>query len=297
MIRPCRLPLLLCLGFASLCVPRPPCGWCPAAEIRPLEFLRALQEKDYYDVAEDYLEFLKKNNELPSELAAVWDLEMAKSLRGMAATRAFDARDFERLAAEAEKHLNKFLQEKPDHPEVAHAMLSGAMFSVDRAMYHLREARALGDKDPQQKAKRLTDARALLEESRPRLRQAIQRLEARIAALPALPKASAARTSARPRTIRLSATLWPSASAWAVILERPVSGRPRGLLLRPDLHRSQGGSPQGRAGECRGSHGPTVAAPSVGRTVGREPGRPVRPHVARQDHGGVGRLPDRPGHL
>ena len=86
---------------------------------------------------------------------------MAKGLRGMAVSRAVDAKDFERLAAEAEKHLSKFLRENPDRPEVADAMLAGAMFSVDRALYPLREAKALGDRLAEQKAKLLADARSL----------------------------------------------------------------------------------------------------------------------------------------
>jgi tetratricopeptide (TPR) repeat protein len=181
MIRHSRLLCLFCLTFAAL----PALG--RAAEVRPVEFLRALQEKGYSDVAVQYLEFLQKNKELPPELAETWDLEMAKSLRGMATSRAFDAKDKDRLANQAQEHLNKFLQEKPNHPEVVSALVSGAMFSMDRALQHLQAAKSLGDKEKEQKAKHLTEARALLDEARPRFKQAIERFEARLAALQPVP--------------------------------------------------------------------------------------------------------------
>ncbi len=181
MPRHCRLLAVFCLIPASL-----PAS-APAAEVRPTEFLRALQERDYNDVAVDYLEYLKKAKELPEELAATWDLEMAKSLRGIAASRAFDAKDREELAKKAQDHLDKFLKEKPGHPEAGSALLSAGTFTVDRAMQHLRAAKLLGDKDPQEKAKHLTDARAFLEQARPRFRQAIQKFEAQRAAAKAPP--------------------------------------------------------------------------------------------------------------
>ena len=181
MRRHCRLLPSVCLIFGSLG------ALGRAAEVRPLEFLRALEEKDYNDVAVDYLNYLKKKGELPEELAATWDLEMAKSLRGVAASRAFDARDREELAKQAQQYLDKFLQEKPGHPEAANALLSAGTFAVDRALQHLKAAKLLGDKDPQQKAKHLTEARSLLEEARPRFRQAIQRFEAQRAALKTIP--------------------------------------------------------------------------------------------------------------
>lgn len=158
------------------------------AEVRPLEFLRALQQKDYHDAAVDYLEMLKEKGQLPEELAAVWDLEMYTSLRGWAASRAFDPKDFEQLMGQAEKHLKKFLQERPNHPEALNAQVSWGMLSMDRALKHLRAARLLADKDKAQQAKHLTEARALLEAARSQFKQAIERFQARIATVGSMPQ-------------------------------------------------------------------------------------------------------------
>ena len=217
MTRHCRLFLCLCLIFGSLC------ALGRAAEVRPLDFLRALEEKDYNDVAVDYLEYLKKKGELPEELATTWDLEMAKSLRGVAASRAFDAKDREELSKKAQEHLDKFLQEKPGHPEAANALLSAGTFAVDRALQHLKAAKLLGDKDPQQKAKHLTEARSLLEEARPRFHQAIQRFEAQRAALKAtvveVPKRGARQDKTAQEERRRLEGNWLSARLQAALLD------------------------------------------------------------------------------
>jgi len=217
MTRHCHLPFLVYLCVGSVCAPG------RAAEIRPMDFLRALQEKDYNDVAVDYLEYLKKKGELPEELAGTWDLEMAKSLRGVAAGRAFDAKDREELAKKAQEHLDKFLQEKPGHPEAANALLSAGTFAVDRAMQHLKAAKLLGDKDPQQKAKHLTEARSLLEEARPRFHQAIQRFEAQRAALKAavveVPKRGARQDKTAQEERRRLEGNWLSARLQASLLD------------------------------------------------------------------------------
>ena len=107
---------------------RPACG----GEVRPIAFLHALQEQGYGDMAVDYLNMLKRNDDLSKELRDAWDLEMSKSLRS-AAGSAYNAEDSESLMREAEKHLTKFLQEKPDHAEASLARAIWADFSMDKA--------------------------------------------------------------------------------------------------------------------------------------------------------------------
>src|SRR3989339_177422 len=80
-----------------------------------LAFVRGLQEKGYSDVASDYLKWLAKQPNMPEEIADVFDLEMSKSLRG-AANSAFNAEEAQQMTAEAQKDLDKFLKEKPNHP-------------------------------------------------------------------------------------------------------------------------------------------------------------------------------------
>jgi len=168
-------------GIVSWCVVVLVAAACAAEEVRPLEFIHALQEKGYHDIAVDYLNMLKQQPSVPPEVAAVWDLEMSKSLRG-AANRALNPKDFEETMNSAQKHLDKFLKENPDRAEAVTAMVSWGTFSIDRALQHLRAAKAATDKA--EKTQHLTDARKLLDEARPRLKQAVETLQKRLAATP-----------------------------------------------------------------------------------------------------------------
>lgn len=177
------------------------CVWCVAllatmaaiggqavrAEDRELTFLHALQEKDYADVALEYLKKLKTQPNLPEVIADVWDLEMSKSYRGMA-NNSFNDAEFEARMAEAQKHLNKFLEEKPNHPEAVSAMVSWGSFSVDRALQHLRAARSLTEAHQQElKESHWKSARQALTEAQPRFKKAISGYADRLKALPAAP--------------------------------------------------------------------------------------------------------------
>ncbi len=173
-----RISLAGLLGMIAMC-----CAAAQAAE-QPLEFLHALQEKDYGDIAVEYLKTGKEKGNLPPAVAEVWDLEMSKSLRA-SATRAFDAKDFERLMGEAQTHLNKFLKEKPDHPAAVSAMVSWGNFTMDRALNYLRAGKA--NKDKQARAAQLQQARDALMDARPKFEKAIPKFQAQLAALPPAP--------------------------------------------------------------------------------------------------------------
>jgi tetratricopeptide (TPR) repeat protein len=163
-----------------MCILSSPAAVGTAAEVRPLEFVHALQEKGYHDIAVEYLNMLKQR-QLPPEVAAIWDLEMSKSLRG-SANRAFNPKDFEEQMAEAQKHLDKFLKENPTHAEAVTALVSSGTFSIDRALQHLRAGKAASDKG--EKAKHQAEARKALDEARPRLKQAVETLQKRFAEAP-----------------------------------------------------------------------------------------------------------------
>jgi hypothetical protein len=68
--------------LAWLAVLAPLAACSTAADVRPLEFIHALQEKGYNDIAVEYLNGLKQQPSMSPEVASVWDLEMSKSLRG-----------------------------------------------------------------------------------------------------------------------------------------------------------------------------------------------------------------------
>jgi len=160
------------------------CHTAWGGEVRAKQFLHALQEQGYPDVAVDYLNMLKKNDDLPKELRDTWDLEMSKSLRA-AAAEAYNAEEHESLLREAERHLFKFIEEKPDNPQTFEARAMWADFSMDKALKYLRAARSGDDK---QKAQLLDDARSTLHEARLRFRQAEEKCQAELSAAPPPPK-------------------------------------------------------------------------------------------------------------
>lgn len=153
----------------------------PARAAEPVfEFLHAAQQQGYGEAALDYLELLRSEGRLPKALEETWDLELSRSYRA-AVAEAFNAAEAEARLAKAQAHLDKFLKEHPDHPEVARAMESWGDIALDRALEHIRAAARL--KDAAEKQKHRTAARAALEEARPRFVDATARYGERFAAL------------------------------------------------------------------------------------------------------------------
>jgi hypothetical protein len=174
-----RALLIASLATVGLYMPRA----ASAAEDDQLEFVHALQSNNYADIAVEYLNDMKASNKLPDELADVWDLEMSKCLRS-AAKQAYNAEEAKKDMADAQKYLDKFLKEKPDHPEAVSAGVWWAGFSTDKAMDELRMA----EDKRQPKAARgehLQAARAALEDAKPRFVQAAAKFRATMLKAPA----------------------------------------------------------------------------------------------------------------
>ena len=108
-----------------------------AAEDRTWQFVTALQEKGYGDMAVEYLKSLQESPTCQSRSRRSGTWRCAKSLRA-AAKIAYDAKEYDALIAESQTHLNKFLKENPDHPEVVAATFSWGEFAMDRALNFLR---------------------------------------------------------------------------------------------------------------------------------------------------------------
>jgi tetratricopeptide (TPR) repeat protein len=169
--------LLISLPAVALFAVRP-----AVAENRPLDFIHALQKKDLADEAVEYLNMLKAKPPMPAELAEVWDLEMSQSLHAAASQNAFDSKDFDEQMTAAQKYLDKFLQEKPNHPEAVTAMVAWGDFLMERATQHLSAARGATDKT--QAALQLKEARTVLEAAAPKYKLAIDKYKQRLASLP-----------------------------------------------------------------------------------------------------------------
>jgi hypothetical protein len=161
------------------------------ADEQPLQFVHALQENGYGDMAVEYLKMLEQQPDQPAEVREVWDLEMAKSLKAAAAA-AFDAKDYEALMAESQKHLAKFIKERSNHPEAMTAIASWADFVMKHALDSLRSAKAQGPKGKEYE-KLVADARTGLNDAREKFQQSQKKFQARIEALPPPPQPPAKR--------------------------------------------------------------------------------------------------------
>lgn len=193
----CKIPSIIS-NFAFLlflCVPLFLSPRTASAEEDPLRFLQVLRENGYGDMAVEYLLILDKRPDLPKEVRDVWELEMSKSLRA-AAANAYDVHEYERLTAESQKHLEKFILEKPDNPAVSLAMISWGEFLGQRALERLGTARRTAGKDKESHTKLLAEARKGLKQSREKFAQAEKQLEKQLSEIPPAPKR---KTRAAPR--------------------------------------------------------------------------------------------------
>src|SRR5437868_894722 len=98
-----RLAFVLSLGFFAAPL--------QAAE-KPVEFLHALQEAGYGDVAVEYMQSLQQKAQVPADLLSTWDLEMSQSYTA-GARNAFNEKEAKDLSDKASQHLAKFLKENP----------------------------------------------------------------------------------------------------------------------------------------------------------------------------------------
>jgi hypothetical protein len=113
-----KRPFTLCLLLALL-LPALPLGPAGRAEEMPhLEFVRALRERRYPELALEYLNRLAKNP--PPEVASILPLEMARTRLDLAATNP-DVSARLQLYTAARKELEEFLQKNPNHPLAAAA--------------------------------------------------------------------------------------------------------------------------------------------------------------------------------
>ncbi|MHB1036939.1 MAG: hypothetical protein ACYC35_20095 [Pirellulales bacterium] len=151
-----------------------------SAEDRPLDFLRALQERGYGEMAVQYIDRLQNRADLPAEVRELLELELAKSLR-IAAAETVNTDEAKQWLAGAKTHLEAFLKQSANHPEAAaaHATLGDLAFDDGQAL--VRQARASTDKDRQ--GKDLAEARAAFEESRPHYTQSVAIYQARLATM------------------------------------------------------------------------------------------------------------------
>jgi hypothetical protein len=141
----------------------------------PMDFIQALQDKGYADVAVDYLNDLKANNDLTPDQSKLFDFAMSQCLRAEAKD-AYNEKARGLLLAKSREYLDKFIKEQPNHPKAMEAIVSQAQFSTDEAMKHLLAARD-PKVDKETKTAELTATRKALEEAQPHLLQAAEKFK------------------------------------------------------------------------------------------------------------------------
>ncbi|HKD38193.1 MAG TPA: hypothetical protein VKB78_15375, partial [Pirellulales bacterium] len=147
-----------------------------SAEDRDLAFIHALEAHSYGDTAVEVLKSAKDNPAVKD----VWDLEMSKSLRIEALT-ASDVSMKESLLKQAQTYLDRFAQDKPNHPEALQAKLANAGMVMDQGGEALVLARLA--KDSADKKAKLAEARKHFEQAQPMLEAAVKSLRTRLGKL------------------------------------------------------------------------------------------------------------------
>jgi hypothetical protein len=149
----------------------------------PLEFLHLLQREGYPDVAIDYLDQFKADQNTPKEIMDVWGLEMSRSKKEAVRLRlAYSDAQAKQWADESKALLEQFIKDNPTRPE---AIQEAARWSEEQALQAQSDViRAGYVSDPAEKAKLLAGARNTFQEIRPRFVEAEKASAGALAALP-----------------------------------------------------------------------------------------------------------------
>src|SRR5262249_55541764 len=146
-----------------------------------LDFVQALRERGYFDVASDYLEKLRQESGTPDDLRAVLDYEFGRLLIDEA-SRTGDLVRRKELLEQARNRLDAFTKAHPDHEFASEALVQLARLLVERG--HL--ALLLGEEtdDTSEKNARLVEARASFNQARAAYTKADERLRADLKRFP-----------------------------------------------------------------------------------------------------------------
>jgi tetratricopeptide (TPR) repeat protein len=106
-------------------------GSTDLADEKHLDFVQALRERGYHDVAIEYLHSLAERDRVPEPVRALIDYELGKVLL----LQATDERDLDKRDQQLEQsreHLRRFVDGHPNHGKAADAMTDLAMILVER---------------------------------------------------------------------------------------------------------------------------------------------------------------------
>ncbi len=165
--------VILCLVFTAAGL---------RADERYLDFIAALQDQGYHDLAIEYIQGIRARPEVPEDVRALADYLIGKSAVAEAETRTDLSRRDDELR-EARRFFEKFLREHPQHEQAPEAHMELAQILVERGRVAVLRA-----DDPANQGRRSElrqDARGLFEEARKSFTEAAARFEKDFKAFPA----------------------------------------------------------------------------------------------------------------
>src|SRR4051794_4116689 len=138
-----------------------------------LEFVQALRERGYFDLASGYLDKLRAEPGTPAEIRAVLDYEFGRLLIDEAAKTGDLVRRKE-LLEQARGRLDAFTKSQPDHELASEALVQLARLLVERG--HLAVLLGEETEDKAEKNAKLVEARASFDQARAAYIRADERL-------------------------------------------------------------------------------------------------------------------------
>lgn len=147
------------------------------------QFLQGLWERGYGDLAVDYVNAQRRRADLPAEIRATIELDLARSLL-LAASEATSAEAAARQRSTARSYLEQFKQSHADQPEAAMAELLVGDLKFDHAQEMLRSAQPLSGEG---RTTAMEGVRNEFAAARSCFDKAAELLSSRLASMPAPP--------------------------------------------------------------------------------------------------------------
>ena len=146
-----------------------------------LEFVHALREKGYFDLASDYLDLLRAEKGTPEEIRVVLDYEFGRLLIDEA-SRSGDLVRRKELLEQARGRLEAFTKDHPGHELASEALVELARLLVERG--HLAVMFAEDADDKAEKQAKLIEARTSFDQAREAYKKADERLKEEFKSFP-----------------------------------------------------------------------------------------------------------------
>ena len=198
------------------------------------DFIQALRERGYYDVALQYLEALRLDPETPAALKKTLEFEEGRTLIEEA-THASDPDVAKIKLEQAKVKIEAFVKANPDLPQTTEALVELANLLYERGRNEVDsagDARGAADKDV-----RLAAARGYYESARNAYKGAFDRLNAKLAAYPKYipPEDSKKLERERVRNSLMQAELHKSVVDYYEAQTHPAGSKERIALLQKGL--------------------------------------------------------------